>query len=243
MFDDIKPKVILFDFYGTLAHINTDEHSIQPWLVVASFLRYRGAKISAEELQSLYFNKVQQSLDKSFESYSEVDIVPIFREILTTLKVEASEDWVTTILQLFRSLTINEFRLFSETLEVLDKLSKKFRLGLVSDSQEVYILPELKLVSLDCVFESIVISSQYGYRKPDPRLFQQALKQMGHRATDDILYIGDNWERDIVGAINTGIQPVWIQRHTELTDVCQDQTIPVITDLRDLLRLIEPKEV
>lgn len=238
MLNDINPKVILFDFYGTLAHIRTDEQSIQPWHVVASYLRYQGAKISANELQSMYFNCVKESLDSSPEPYPDVNIIHIFTDILVRLKIESSEDVVRTILQLFRSLTINEFWLFSETIEVLNALRKKIRLGLVSDSQEVYIVSELQLVSLDSLFESVVISSQFGYRKPDPRLFQKALKEMGVSTTDDVLYVGDNWERDIVGASNAGIQSVWIQRKNEQVFFPQDQANVVITDLGDLLCLI-----
>jgi putative hydrolase of the HAD superfamily len=242
MLDGVNPKVILFDFYGTLANIKTDEQDIQPWLIVASYLCYRGAKISANELQNMYFSCVQESLDRSPEAYPDVNVVHIFTDILARLKVEFSEDIVRTIAQLFRSLTINEFQLFSETLQVLHALAKEFRLGLVSDSQEVYIIPELRQVTLDSLFETIVISSRYGYRKPDPRLFQQALKEMGLTTADDILYVGDNWECDIVGATNAGIKSVWIQRRNDQIYVPHDQTIPVIPDLRGLLCLIEPEE-
>jgi len=238
MLDGINTKVILFDFYGTLVHINTDEHDIQPWLIVASYLRYRGAKISAAELQNMYFNCVKESLDRSPEPYPDVNVIHIFTDILARLKVEPSEDLVSTIAQLYRSLSINEFRLFSETLQVLSTLATKFRLGLVSDSQEVYIIPELRMVALDSLFETVVISSQYGFRKPDPRLFQQALKEMELTTTDGILYVGDNWERDIVGATNAGIQSVWIQRGNDLAYAPHDQTIPVFPDLRGLLCLI-----
>jgi len=238
MLDGKNTKVILFDFYGTLAHINTDEHDIQPWLIVAAYLRYRGAKISATELQSMYFNYVKESLDRSPEPYPDVDVIHIFMDILTRLKIEPSEDLASTIAQLYRSLSINEFFLFSETQQVLAALATKFRLGLVSDSQEVYIIPELGLVNLDNFFETVVISSQYGCRKPDPRLFQQALKEMELTSTDDVLYVGDNWERDIVGATNAGIQSVWIQRRNDRAYVCHDQEIPVIPDLRGLLCLI-----
>ncbi len=239
MFDDIKPKLILFDFYGTLVHILTDEHSLQPWFVLTSYLRYQGARITAEELRGMYFDSVQERLDGSPEPYPEVNIIPIFRDILARLEIESSECSATTLLQLFRSLSIKEFQLFPETLEVLQTLSKKFRLGLLSDSQEVYIKPELQFVSLDSFFDSVVISSQYGYRKPDPRLFQQALKEMGLRTSDNVLYIGDNWGRDIVGASKAGIQPVWIQRNGEQVNVPHDQSIPVISDLRELLCLID----
>ena len=238
MLDDVNPKVILFDFYGTLASIKTDEQDIQPWLIVASYLWYQGAKINANELQNMYFNCVKERLDRSLESYPDVDVMHIFTDILARLEVEYSEDLVRTIAQLFRSLTIREFRLFSETLQVLHVLAKQFRLGLVSDSQEAYIIPELRLVNLDSLFETVVISLRYGYRKLDPRLFQQALKEMGLTTTNDILYVGDNWERDIVGASNAGIQSVWIQRRNDQY-APHNQTITVFPDLRGLLCLIE----
>lgn len=209
---------------------------------MASYLCYRGAKISANELQNMYFHCVQESLDRSPEPYPDVDVIQIFTDILARLKVAFSEDQVSTILQIFRSLTINEFRLFSETRQVLFALRKKFRLGLVSDSQEIYILSELRLVTLDRLFETVVISSRYGYRKPDPRLFQQALKEMGLTTTDDVIYVGDNWERDIEGATNAGIQSVWIQRSNDEVYAPHNQTIPMIPDLRSLLCLIESEE-
>jgi putative hydrolase of the HAD superfamily len=236
--DGVNTKVILFDFYGTLIDIRTDEYDIQPWLVVASFLRYKGAKVSANELQNIYFNYVQKCLDRSHEPYPDVDVIHIFRDILTKLQVESSECLERTIAQLLRSLTIKKFSLFSETLQVLPELAKRFRLGLVSDGQEAYIIPELRMVTLDCFFETIVISSRYGYRKPDPRLFQQALKEMGLSKTDDILYVGDNWELDIVGAANAGIQSAWIQRKKDQENASQDQIENILHDLRDLLCLI-----
>lgn len=241
MIEGVNPKVILFDFYGTLASIKTDEQDIQPWFVVASYLSYRGVKISANELQNMYFNCVQERLESSLESYPDVDVMHIFTDILARLGMESSEDLVRTIAQLFRSLTIHEFQLFSDTLQVLHALSKKFRLGLVSDSQEVYIIPELRLVGLDSLFETVVISSRYGYRKPDPRLFQQALKEMGLTMMDDVLYVGDNWERDIVGATNAGMQAVLIQRRNEQYAL-HDKTIPVLSDLRGLLCLLESEK-
>jgi len=237
MLDDVNPKVILFDFYGTLASIKTDEQDIQPWLIVASYLWYQGAKINANELQNMYFNCVKERLDRSLESYPDVDVMHIFTDILARLEVESSEDLVRAIAQLFRSLTIHKFQLFSETFQVLHELSKKIRLGLVSDSQEVYIIPELRLVGLDSLFETVVISSRYGYRKPDPRLFQQALKEMGLTMTDDVLYVGDNWERDIVGASNAGMQAILIQRSNEQYAL-HDKTIPILSDLRGLLCLL-----
>jgi putative hydrolase of the HAD superfamily len=236
--EDLSFKAILFDFYGTLINVKTDEHDIQPWYVLASFLHYQGAKVSEYELQTMYFNCVQENLDKSTEPHPDVNVIHIFRDILTRLAVKHPQRLELTMAQLLRSLTIKKFDLYPETFEVLTALAKKFRLGMVSDSQEAYIIPELHRVALDGFFETVAISSQYGYRKPDSRLFHHALKGMGLSTTDDVLYVGDDWERDIAGAFKAGIQSVWIQRGKSHKHITDDKMIHVCHDLRGLLRLI-----
>ena len=56
-------------------------------------------------------------------------------------------------------------------------------------------------------FEFIIATSEYMYRKPDRRIFELALEKAGLKA-DDVWYIGDQYECDIVGARNAGIYPV-----------------------------------
>ena len=64
---------------------------------------------------------------------------------------------------------------------MLETLAERYRLALVSDSQTLYIEPELRTTSLAELFEVVVISSELGYRKPDPRVFQNALARLGLR--------------------------------------------------------------
>jgi len=241
--EDLSLKAILFDFYGTLINVRTDEHDMQSWYVVASFLHYQGVKVSAYELHNMYFECVQENLNRSTEPYPDVNVINIFRDILARLAVEPSQRLAWIIAQLLRSLTIKEFSLYPETLQVLTSLTRKFRLGMVSDSQDAYIIPELRMANLDGFFEIAAISSQYGYRKPDPRLFQQALKGLGLSTTDDVLYVGDDWERDIAGAANAGIQSVWIQRDKSQKHTHHDQMIHVFPDLRGLLCLIGSEDI
>ena len=56
-------------------------------------------------------------------------------------------------------------------------------------------------------FEFIIATSEYMYRKPNKRIFELALEKAGLRA-DEVWYIGDQYECDIVGGRNAGIFPV-----------------------------------
>lgn len=60
----------------------------------------------------------------------------------------------------------------------------------------------------DNAFEFIIATSEYLYRKPNRRIFELALEKAG-LAADEVWYIGDQYECDIVGAKNAGIMPLW----------------------------------
>ena len=56
-------------------------------------------------------------------------------------------------------------------------------------------------------FEFIIATSEYMYRKPHKRIFELALEKAGLKA-EEVWYIGDQYECDIVGARNAGLFPV-----------------------------------
>ena len=174
-------KAILFDFYLTIVDIKTDERKDHLWQVLASFLQYRGASVKAAELREIYFHLVQESLDRSAERHPEVDAAQLFGRLLERSGAGSSADLAGAVAQLFRLLSIQRFRLYPESREVLETLAERYRLALVSDSQALYIEPELRTTSLAELFEVVVISSELGYRKPDPRVFQNALARWGSR--------------------------------------------------------------
>ena len=57
-------------------------------------------------------------------------------------------------------------------------------------------------------FEFIIATSEYMFRKPNKRIFELALEK-ADLLPEDVWYIGDNYECDVVGARKAGIFPVW----------------------------------
>ncbi len=57
-------------------------------------------------------------------------------------------------------------------------------------------------------FEFIIATSEYMFRKPNKHIFELALEKAGLQA-EDVWYIGDQYECDVVGARNAGLFPVW----------------------------------
>jgi HAD superfamily hydrolase (TIGR01549 family) len=55
-------------------------------------------------------------------------------------------------------------------------------------------------------------SAELGIRKPDPRIYQEALRQAGVDDPTRVLFVGDSWRNDIEGPRQLGMQVLWYDR-------------------------------
>lgn len=197
---------VLFDLYGTLIDIRTDEYDPTLWGTLAPYLGYLGVVIAAEELRSQYLKRVEFQLSSSPERYAEVDVFAVFRDIFAAYgRTKVSREKIIAAAMLFRSLSRRQFGLFPDVAPVLRRLRESYAIGLVSDAQWVFTEPELAITGLRDLFEVRVLSSRCGFKKPDPRLFAKALQTL-HVAPEHAVYIGDNPSRDLVGARRAGLR-------------------------------------
>ncbi|MXP49312.1 pyrimidine 5'-nucleotidase [Pantoea sp. Eser] len=63
-------------------------------------------------------------------------------------------------------------------------------------------------------FTALVISEQVGVPKPDAKIFDYALKQMGNPDRQRVLMVGDTPESDILGGMNAGLKTCWLDHGT-----------------------------
>lgn len=208
----LKPRAVLFDVYRTLVDIWTDEHRPEVWDRLASFLRYRELPADPGELQRGFFERSRLSQRDSTEDHPEVDVLGVFRGLLADLGYDRSDSFAEQVTQLFRVLSMQHLDLFPDTIPTLRALRDAgLSTGLVSDAQRVFLEPELRLLGLPQWVDTIVISSDWGYQKPDPRLFAQALRDLDVKA-EEAVYVGDTISRDICGARKAGLLAILISR-------------------------------
>ena len=69
-----------------------------------------------------------------------------------------------------------------------------------------------RAAGLDKLAAFIIVSEEAGYRKPDPRIFRDALKATGLAAPEQVMFVGDNPLADIDGAKRFGMKAAWIRR-------------------------------
>ena len=135
------------------------------------------------------------------------------RQGVAALAEQLSED--------FLNMTTARFSLLEGAEELVRYLAKKYPLTVVTNGfVEVQYEKFDKSGLRDC-FAHIVLSEEVGCQKPNPRIFEEALRMNGLQA-EDVVMIGDSWSSDIQGAINAGIDQIWIRKNKEQGTKSQD---------------------
>jgi FMN phosphatase YigB (HAD superfamily) len=125
-----------------------------------------------------------------------------------------------------------------ERTQVLEALKVRYPLGLLSnfDSAETG-LRILATHGLRPHFSPIHISEAIGYRKPRREAFLRTAEAMGV-APQDVLFIGDTFALDVVGAKGVGMDAAWFDRQKTPPDLDKAQPDYTITRFRDLLEIL-----
>lgn len=204
-------KGILFDLYGTLIDIETNEGMEEIYRAIAHYLTYHCIYLRRWEVRDRYYRIMKQQKEARGEEYPEIDVEAIWNEFLMQEGIRSPSirgQQAKVIAQIYRGVSRNRLQLYPGVKEVLNELRTRYQLALVSDAQPCYALPEIRAVGLDGYFDPIIISSYYGYRKPDSRLFKMALERLGLEPYQ-VIGVGNDMFRDIHGARILGIKSIF----------------------------------
>jgi putative hydrolase of the HAD superfamily len=211
----VDVRAIAFDVNGTLVEIVTDEHMEQTFRAIGHFLTYQGIDLRRHDVHDLYRRTVKAQQKASPEAHPEFDVVRVWRDIIDGhlsdftrgLPAEKLAQLPLFVAELQRGMSRRRLRLYPHVRSVLGLLRAHYPLALVTDAQSAYARGELHKVGILDYFDPIIVSGDYGYRKPDTRLFHHATTAMGV-APEQTLYVGNDMHRDIFGAREAGLQTV-----------------------------------
>ena len=205
-------KNYIFDLYGTLADINTDEEDIKVWEKLSLFYSYHGALYSPEELKKSYEElvKKKETAGYGYEAYPEIQIEKVFHKLYDIKDIDADETLVLHTGQFFRILTTEYICLYDGVKEILEELKNSGRkIYLLSNAQRIFTEYELNMLDVIKYFDGIMISSDYGVKKPDRRFFELLLNKYNLHAAESIM-IGNDLMTDIYGGNMAGIDTCYI---------------------------------
>ena len=210
-------KNFIFDVYGTLVDIRTNEYEDSAWEKLSETLSFYGVDYTPQELSETYFSSCewQMRMGSANFKHPEVDVVEIFRHIFENKGKKAGKSLATHLAQEFRAFSTEYIRAYDNVHETLTKLKKAGKkLYVVSNAQSCYTKQELSKLGLRKYFSGIVYSSDYKCAKPDAELFK-ALIDKHKLDRKQCVYIGNDPISDVEGARNAKIDCLWIK--TNLT--------------------------
>lgn len=94
-------------------------------------------------------------------------------------------------------------------IEILEELHGKVKLALITNGLLKVQDGRIRKSHIAKYFEAIVISEEAGVAKPNPKIFEYTLKELGHTNKGTVLMIGDSLNSDIKGGVNFGIDTCW----------------------------------
>lgn len=95
------------------------------------------------------------------------------------------------------------------TKNALSVLADQYKLGLITNAEEAVQRPKLDQLGIHPLFEMVVYAGHDTEYKPHPEPFQKMLQE-GGVTSKEALYVGDDFESDILGADAVGIDTVWV---------------------------------
>lgn len=206
-------KNYVFDIYGTLVDIHTNEYEAETWQKLADTLDFYGVNYTAQALEDTYFAGCEIQIKQGLENfaYPEVDVVEVFRQICANKGKKVSKSLATHLAREFRAFSTQYIKLYDGVTETLAKLKKAGKkLYVLSNAQSCFTKTEIDKLGLRKYFDGFVFSSDCKCAKPDPKFFAMFLKQFNLNKKETI-YIGNDAITDVNGARRAKIDCLWIK--------------------------------
>ena len=209
---------LVFDLYGTLVDIHTEEDA-RVWEKTAFYFGFYGAHYTGDELKSAFRTamKIREAkAGQSYECFPDIPFEEVMAELFRAKGVEENADNLgINAAQVFRISSLDYVRVYPHALQALAKLRKAgYRLWLLSNAQRVFTAYELRHLGVSHQLDGIFLSSDFGCRKPDSRFYQALIRDKGLDIRT-CLMIGNDRDTDIAGAKALGMDTLYM--HTALT--------------------------
>ncbi len=206
----------IFDLYGTLIDIHTDEYSGNFFKKYAKWLRKQGFHFEWKQFYRLYTSIEREHREKAAQNSGytkpEIQIEEVFQEVFAANGYEISDDQTAYLCASFRRISLIYLCLFPDTLACLEGLKNAGKkIYLLSNAQRSFTWQELELTGLIPYFDGILISSDEGCMKPDPAFYDRCCERYQLDKAQSVM-IGNELKSDMAGAKAAGIDGFYINR-------------------------------
>lgn len=204
-------KAVIFDFIGTLASVRNYSLEASKLKQYESIVK-AGFNVSVEKFMEAYTKAHEKYRVIRYEELVEVTNAIWISDALNCLgfKTDAEDPRVKVAVNVFFEDYLNSLELNPCTKEMLTEVSKSYRLGLISNFTYAPVIHAgLRKLGIGQFFNAILVSEDVGWRKPNRRIFQEALARLGVAAHETV-FVGDCPQEDIKGAADAGMRTVFV---------------------------------
>ncbi len=229
-------KAVFFDLYFTLVCYEPSQEEVE-----AGLLRKFGIEVSAEALLRplSVANEIiyQEMIKRPASRRSQEELMALYaqyqRNILKEAGLTAGENVVTGLLQGMLQAKM-KLVLYKDVLPALDALKKRgLAVGLISNIERD-MSQSLGELGLTPRLDVVVTSVDAGANKPQPEIFRYALRRTGLQPAE-ALYVGDQYQVDVLGARGAGLQGILLDRHSRHENVTDCPRIRSLTEIEAYL--------
>lgn len=228
-------KNYVFDLYGTLVDIRTNEGKPYLWKKTAEFYALYGAIYTPTEFRKAYWRLVKEEEKKTFSKMKnrpgiesvddiEIQLEKVFLQLFREKGVKADMALATHAGQLFRVLSMKFEKVYDGVFDLLDELKKKGKkIYLLSNAQYIFTGYELNALGLTPYFDGIAISSNECCKKPSVEFYNILLDRYNLKKEETVM-VGNDQYADIQGAKKAGLSAYYV--HTEISPEYIEEECP-----------------
>ena len=215
---------VTFDVYGTLIDWETGVYE-----AFAKEADRDGYTLSREELIPLFHQIQQEIKGGSYELYAEVlrrTAVQISRQLGWPLEPSRSG---------FLPESVKRWPAFKETNTQLERLAKKYSLGLISNIDDKLLGETRRWLKPD--FDLVVTAQQVRSYKPDPAHFKEAARRIGGKK--GWLHIASSYYHDVEPCLKEKVPVIWVNRNKEQLETGKKKPTQEVKTLLEAAKLFK----
>ena len=243
----------IFDLYGTLIDIETDEESESFWQDMCEYYNDFGTSYSPMELKRRYHEYCNREEKALIEDYPEIKLEKVFLSLLEEGGGYSPIDryeWTLLCAQYFRALSRKKLVTYKDTITLLKTLKQQEkRVYLLSNAQTCFTLDEMLKCKITPYFNGIYFSSDYGVKKPS-RAFMEILLKNERLKVEESVMIGNDLTSDICVASKVGMKSIFINSYHHDVETLQKEAACLgdyhdyvqVDSLTDVLTMVKEKK-
>jgi len=200
-------KAIIFDFDDTLEKYKIAKHYAEKEIGKYFYKKYQ-IKNAAKLLDNLDLHYTIKGRTKKDAGLYKRELW--FKDIFNRFKIKPKKGEIEKLVKLYWASVEKKALLMPDTRKVLEKLKKRFKLAVISDSDgsRAIKIKRLGKLGITRLFDLIVTGDDVKTTKPDKRFYSAVFKRLKIKASECVM-VGDKPEYDLQLAKKLGLKTIW----------------------------------